>query len=599
MKKFVDKLICIVLAAVMAAGILQLAACSSAAAYSVSYDLNYDGGEVRTVSVVTGAHAVDWQPYREGWTLEGWYTDENCTQAFDFDRQIDGDVTLYAYWTKEPDMHRVIFDSNYAGGDVTAKDIADGKKITADDVPSVSRLGFTLDGWYKDKECTDPWAFGYDAVTESMTLYAGYSYDESIPRTAGGTPIFEDVEIYVWNGAGFYTNETTQTLVKQFNEIYEGKIHVTFSTEFVSQDALSLRLQQTPGMISTYKNYYCLSDVFDLAGISYDSDIWYEKASQDSYVDGKIYSMPLLASTPFIIYNKSLMERYNGTDPLPDSYTSFSALLSEVYKGEKSDPSFETIVSNRGWTFNEIPSSAVFVQNGAPYYEYRNGVYQNEWSAEENFNNAVTGLENMYALLGQNGSLHGRLNDDMPNQNGNDMWGSKFTIEAVKSGKAFMGLVNWSYALNDINGESELGVMPLSGLYADGEDKDLIPVHTMGFAFYRAAGISNTELAASAVFADYISKNSWRYGAVGYYPVRKSAAESDEFLNRSDGCLTILKSTGDPNNFMTLYGHKNGKKICSTGASEYINPYLDGESADTAESVIEKLMNFSVGWVTV
>ena len=596
------KFLSVLLSVVLIICSLAFSSCNSSdnKKYTVRYDPNYDGATIRTVYVVSGAHAVDWKPYRDGWEIEGWYTDKACVTSYDFKKRINGNVTLYAYWTKDPDMHRVIFNSNYSGGGTTAKEFADGKRISATDAPEVSRLGFKFEGWYKDKECTDKWAFGYDAVTDSFTLYAGYSYDDSIPRTKGGAPIFENVNIDVWNGVGMYTNETTQMIVSEFNKAYEGKIHVTFSTELYNQDSMSLRLQKTPTMISTYKSYYCLSDVFDLAGISYDSNLWYEKATQDSYVNGKMYSMPLLASTPYIVYNKDLMKKYNGDNSLPDSYSSFSALIKKVYEGEKSNEAFETFISNRGWTFNEVPSSAAFVQNGAPYYVYKDGKYTNDWNDESNFQNAVTGLKNMYSLLGEEGALHGRLKDDAPGQNGNDMFGSKYTLNAVKEGKAFMGLINWSYSLNETLNENKLGIMSISGLYSDGEFKDLIPINTMGLSFYKAAGVSNIELAAGAVFADFVSKNSWRYGTIGYYPVRKSVVESDEFVNSSNSKIQALKTIANPNNFVTLYGHKYGKQIHNTtGAIEFINAYLDGENADTATEVVKKFMYVIVGLVTL
>ena len=39
-------------------------------------------------------------PVDEGYTFHGWYTDKDCTTAFDFDTPITADITLYAKWTK-------------------------------------------------------------------------------------------------------------------------------------------------------------------------------------------------------------------------------------------------------------------------------------------------------------------------------------------------------------------------------------------------------------------------------------------------------------------------------------------------------------------
>ena len=39
-------------------------------------------------------------PVDKGYTFHGWYTDKDCTTAFDFDTPITADITLYAKWTK-------------------------------------------------------------------------------------------------------------------------------------------------------------------------------------------------------------------------------------------------------------------------------------------------------------------------------------------------------------------------------------------------------------------------------------------------------------------------------------------------------------------
>ena len=39
-------------------------------------------------------------PTREGYTFAGWFTDEACTEAYDFSAAVTADMTLYAKWTK-------------------------------------------------------------------------------------------------------------------------------------------------------------------------------------------------------------------------------------------------------------------------------------------------------------------------------------------------------------------------------------------------------------------------------------------------------------------------------------------------------------------
>ena len=52
-------------------------------------------------------------PTREGYTFAGWYTDEACTEAYDFSAAVTADMTLYAKWTKNEASSP---DTDNAGG---------------------------------------------------------------------------------------------------------------------------------------------------------------------------------------------------------------------------------------------------------------------------------------------------------------------------------------------------------------------------------------------------------------------------------------------------------------------------------------------------
>ena len=42
-------------------------------------------------------------PAEAGYTWNGWYTDEECTQAFDWSQGLKKDITLYAGWETNGD----------------------------------------------------------------------------------------------------------------------------------------------------------------------------------------------------------------------------------------------------------------------------------------------------------------------------------------------------------------------------------------------------------------------------------------------------------------------------------------------------------------
>ena len=64
---------------------------------------NSNGGsacDTKFVATADGKLVKPADPTRDGYTFGGWYTDEACTQAYDFSTPVTADLTLYAKWTK-------------------------------------------------------------------------------------------------------------------------------------------------------------------------------------------------------------------------------------------------------------------------------------------------------------------------------------------------------------------------------------------------------------------------------------------------------------------------------------------------------------------
>lgn len=96
--KTADKLIII--------GIIVLIACMifavSHAGFTVTF--NTDGGsQIDSQKVMYGQLVdVDENPVKEGYTFTGWYTDKDCTNRFDVNKDTVSDsLTLYSGWAKK------------------------------------------------------------------------------------------------------------------------------------------------------------------------------------------------------------------------------------------------------------------------------------------------------------------------------------------------------------------------------------------------------------------------------------------------------------------------------------------------------------------
>ena len=59
-----------------------------------------EGPKVDFQTTADGKLVKPADPTREGYTFGGWYTDEACTEAYDFSTPVTADMTLYAKWTK-------------------------------------------------------------------------------------------------------------------------------------------------------------------------------------------------------------------------------------------------------------------------------------------------------------------------------------------------------------------------------------------------------------------------------------------------------------------------------------------------------------------
>ena len=153
--------------------------------FTVTYDANYEGGADKTAPTVAGkADSTIVPDEREGYTFIGWYVDEACTQRYDFNTEVTGNITLYAYWiSSTAEMFTVTFDQNYEGApEASTSTVPAGTTVGEPARPTRANVaekghqasGFTFGGWYTDAACTTEYDFTR-TVTENMTLYAKWT----------------------------------------------------------------------------------------------------------------------------------------------------------------------------------------------------------------------------------------------------------------------------------------------------------------------------------------------------------------------------------------------------------------------------------------
>ncbi|MCD7769307.1 MAG: InlB B-repeat-containing protein, partial [Oscillospiraceae bacterium] len=115
-------------------------------------------------------------PIREGYRFDGWYTDADCTEAYDFSTQLtDNWTVVYAKWVAVVNVtYEWVSTDNPT--DVTTPDDDTIDMNTAYDATPQDETAqnYVFDGWYLDEELTVPYEDG-TVLTEDITLYGKWT----------------------------------------------------------------------------------------------------------------------------------------------------------------------------------------------------------------------------------------------------------------------------------------------------------------------------------------------------------------------------------------------------------------------------------------
>lgn len=199
MKKIILSILAII-------GVFLTAACDK---QEVKYEVVFNNDGNRTILVVEKGNKVERlaDPTKDGYTFLGWFKNLADTNAYDFDKEVTENFTLYAKWSKnstcnlkcgegytldddkckcikdeaedptenpvQPIKYTVTFNSN-GGSKISSKTVVSGEKVTAPYNPTYT--GYKFLGWYLNGNKYD---FN-SKVTSNITLVAKW---EKIPVT--------------------------------------------------------------------------------------------------------------------------------------------------------------------------------------------------------------------------------------------------------------------------------------------------------------------------------------------------------------------------------------------------------------------------------
>ena len=111
----------------------------------------------------------------EGYTFDGWYTDDTHTTEFDFTQPIKSNTTVYAKWTAND--YEVSFITEHGDAPTSQNVTYNG---TADDPGKLTAEGYTFIGWYADEAHETKFDFT-KPITGNTKVYA--KWEKNAPNT--------------------------------------------------------------------------------------------------------------------------------------------------------------------------------------------------------------------------------------------------------------------------------------------------------------------------------------------------------------------------------------------------------------------------------
>ena len=174
-----------------APNVLNLVAKWEKSKYTVQFVSDHGSFEDQTIeyggTIDTGKLTI---PTVEGYTFDGWYTDDTYDTEFDFSTPITGDTKVYAKWTAND--YYVSFVTEH-GDPPTSQNVK--YNGTANDPGKLSEDGYTFIGWYTDDTYDTEFDFT-QPITGNTTVYAKWTakdYEVSFITEHGKTPTSQNV----------------------------------------------------------------------------------------------------------------------------------------------------------------------------------------------------------------------------------------------------------------------------------------------------------------------------------------------------------------------------------------------------------------------
>lgn len=177
-------------------------------------------------------------------SITGWYFDAANTQKANSVTISGQNVTLYAkvekgYW--------ITFDAN--GGSYTAPVFYANGTVAAEPTTNPTLPGYSFDGWYLDKDCTN--SANFSEITTSTTVYAGWKAADTTYTVIHWQENADD------NGYSYVTSDEEQPGASGTQTAATAKSYPGFTAQAITQETIA-------GDGSTIVNVYYKRNVYQV-----------------------------------------------------------------------------------------------------------------------------------------------------------------------------------------------------------------------------------------------------------------------------------------------------------------------------------------------
>lgn len=148
---------------------------------TITFNSNGKGNNPASKTVLKGnTITAPTAPSVTGYSVEGWYKEQACTNKWNFSTAVNADMTLFAKWT--PVNYTITYNTNGGSGTMTPTSYT--IETATFNLPTPTKTGYTFAGWYTKNDFSDAKVTQIEkGTTGNKTFYAKWTANTNTAYT--------------------------------------------------------------------------------------------------------------------------------------------------------------------------------------------------------------------------------------------------------------------------------------------------------------------------------------------------------------------------------------------------------------------------------